>query len=95
MTEDIAKRNWFRILSPAILGIAFSIIGIIGSFAGLKTSGGWSFLGVIMLVPVFGILLALDFITKLIFKDKTLIIWLVELLTLGAIYFLWISKFVG
>ena len=95
MKENISKRNWFRIFSPAILGMLISIIGIIISFAGLETSGGWSYLGAIMLVPVFGILFVLDFIIKLIFKDKTLIIWLVELLILGLIYLLWISKFAG
>ena len=61
----------------------------------LESSGGWSFLGVIMLAPVFGILLILDLVIKLILKDKTLIIWLIELLTLGLIYMLWISKFAG
>ena len=94
MKEDVVKRNWLRIFSPAILRIVFFIIGIIVSYAGLETSGGWSFLGVIMLVPVFGVLLAVDFIVKLIFKDKTLLIWLTELLTLGLVYILWISKFV-
>jgi hypothetical protein len=93
MKEISVKKNWLRILSPAVLGIVFCFIGIIISYAGLEKSGGWSFLGVIMLAPVFGILLALDFIVKLICKDKTLLIWLVELLILGLIYALWISKF--
>jgi len=94
MKEDIVKRNWLGIFSPVILGIVVCVMGIVISYAGLETSGGWSFLGVIMLAPVFGILLALDFIIKLILKGKTLMIWLVELLTLGLIYFIWISNFV-
>lgn len=94
MKDTSVKKDWFRILSPAVLGIVFCIIGIIISYAGLETSGGWSYLGVIMLAPVFGILLAIDFVVKLIFKDRTLLIWLVELLILGLIYLLWISKFV-
>ena len=95
MNESVKKRDWFRIFSPAILGVVFSIIAIIISYAGMESSGGWSYLGVIMFAPVFAILLTLDFIIKLILKDKTLIIWLVELLALGLIYFIWISKFVG
>ena len=95
MKENVAKRDWFRIFSPAVLGIVFSIIAIIISYVDLESSGGWSFLGVIMLAPVFGILLILDLVIKLILKDKTLIIWLIELLTLGLIYMLWISKFAG
>jgi|GEM_PF-1504543 len=93
MKENVAKRDWFRIFSPAVLGIVFSIIAIIISYVDFESSGGWSFLGVIMLAPVFGILLILDLIIKLILKEKTLIIWLVELLTLGLIYIFWISKF--
>ena len=95
MKENVAKRDWFWIFSPAVLGIVFSIIAIIISYVDLESSGGWSFLGVIMLAPVFGILLILDLVIKLILKDKTLIIWLIELLTLGLIYMLWISKFAG
>ena len=71
MKENVVKRNWLRILSPAVLGMVICVIGIIISFVGLETSGGWSFLGVIILAPVFGILLAIDFIAKLIIKDKT------------------------
>ena len=95
MKKNVAKRDWFRIFSPAVLGMVFSIIAIIISYVDLESSGGWSFLGVIMLAPVFGILLILDLVIKLILKDKTLIIWLIELLTLGLIYMLWISKFAG
>jgi hypothetical protein len=94
MKENVVKRDWLRILSPAVLGIVLCVIGIIISFVGLETSGGWSFLGVIILAPVFGILLAIDFIAKRIFKDKTLFIWIVELLVLVLVYVFWISTFI-
>lgn len=93
MNDTAVKKDWLRILSPAVLGMVFCVIGIIISYAGLETSGGWSYLGVIMLMPVFGILLAADLIVKLILKDKTLIVWLVELLILGLVYVFWMSKF--
>jgi hypothetical protein len=94
MKENVVKRNWLRILSPAVLGMVICVIGIIISFVGLETSGGWSFLGVIILAPVFGILLAIDFIAKLIIKDKTFFIWIVELLVLLLVYVFWISTFI-
>lgn len=94
MNKNVVKRDWLRILSPAVLGIVLCVIGIIISFAGLENSGGWSFLGVIILAPVFGILLATHFIAILIFKDKTLFIWIVELLALGLVYVFWISTFI-
>jgi hypothetical protein len=94
MNENVKKRDWFRTFSPAVLGIVFSIIAIIGSYIELETSKGWSYLGVIAFVPVFIILLTLDFFIKLILKDKTLIIWLAELFVLGLICFIWISRFV-
>ncbi len=95
MNESDKKRDWFRTFSPAVLGVMVSIIAIIISYAGMKGSGGWSYLGVIMFAPVLATLLTVDVIIKLIIKEKTLIIWLVELLALGLIYFIWISKLVG
>lgn len=95
MEEITSKRNWFRIFSPGILGIILSIIGLIESVIDLESSGGWSFLGVIALLPALGILAVFDVIVKLIFKKETLIIWIAELLVLGLIYALWISKFGG
>jgi hypothetical protein len=93
MKESVPVSDWFRIISPAVLGIVSSVLGIIISYAGLEASGGWSFLGVIMLAPVIAILFALDFIVKLIFRDRTLIIWLVEILAMCLIYVFWIANF--
>ncbi|MFT4017377.1 MAG: hypothetical protein QM668_10475 [Agriterribacter sp.] len=94
MEENSAKKDWVRIFSPAILGVIFSIIGIIVSYAELNGSGGWSLLGIIALAPVVIILLAVDVFVKLIFfRYKTAIIWLVEILALGLVYLLWISRF--
>jgi hypothetical protein len=94
MEEIVAKKDWFRIFSPAVLGIAFAVVGIIISYADMEKSGGWSYLGVIILTPISILLLALDFIVKAVFKDKTIFIWLVELGILGLIYAFWISKFI-
>jgi hypothetical protein len=94
MEEKATKKDWFRFFSPAILGIRFSIIGIILSYTDMEKSGGWSFLGVIILAPIVAVLLTFDFIVKAVFKNKTLFVWLVELLLLGLIYTFWISKFI-
>lgn len=95
MKENPIKKDWLRIFSPAVLGIVFCIIAIVISYASLESSENWSFLGVLMLAPVLAVLLIIDFIVKLIFKDKTLFIWLVELLTMAMIYLFWISRFVS
>ncbi len=95
MVETRHKRDWFRIFSPAILGIIFSVFAIIISFASFESTGGWSYLGVIMFAPVFLILFSLDFVLKLFFKRNTLIIWLVELISLALIYCIWLYKFLG
>ena len=39
----VQKRDWFRTFSPAVLGVVFSIIAIIGSYIELETSKGWSY----------------------------------------------------
>lgn len=93
MEETSNRRNWLRIFSPAVLGILFSIISILFSYADLEASGGWSFIAVIALAPVVIILLFADVIIKLVFYKKTLVIWIVELLVLSLVYLLWISRF--
>ncbi|HLK28054.1 MAG TPA: hypothetical protein VKT28_05695 [Puia sp.] len=95
MTENVKQRNWLRVFSPAVLGIGFSVVGVIISYSGIKSSGGWSFLGVLMLAPVIAILIGLDFIVKDIFRNSTLLVWVTELFVLGFIYFFWIRKFTG
>lgn len=86
MTEKVSKKDWLKILSPAVLGAVLSVIGIIISFIGRAASGGWSFLIILTLAEVFAILLTLDFLIKRAYKDKILTIWLIELLILGLTY---------
>ena len=61
------KRNWIYILTPCVWGIVFSLFVIVMSKFLLKSSGGWSFLGVIIFVPVALGLFGLDVIFKYIF----------------------------
>ena len=89
MDENDKKINWFRIFSPAVLGIIFSFYAIIYSYAKMESSGGWSYLGIIIFAPIFALLLLLDIMLKVTIKNKTKIIWIVELITLGFIYFFW------
>ena len=86
-------RDWFRILSPAVLASALSVIGIFSSYADMKSSQGWSFLGVIMLMPVVIILLTLDFVIKLVIRVNTAMVWLTEIIVIGFIFILWIRRF--
>jgi hypothetical protein len=83
MVEGQMKRDWLRIFSPAFSGIIISIAGIVISFIELGSSGGWSYIGMIVLAPILGGLIVLDLVVKLIFKTKTLVIWLVEILVLA------------
>jgi hypothetical protein len=91
MAEGQRKRDWLRIFSPAFIGIIISIAGIIISFIELGSSGGWSYIGIIVLAPILGSLIVLDLVVKLMFKRKTLLIWLVEILVLVIAGFIWFS----
>jgi hypothetical protein len=82
MAEERIKRDWLRILSPAFIGVILSLAGVIISYIQLGSSGGWSYIGIVVLAPILGGLIVVDVIVKLIFKRKTLVIWLVEILFL-------------
>ncbi len=72
------KRNWWRIISPCLIASIVVIIGIIDSYADVKSSDGWSILGVIALAPILLTLVVCDIVLKLTIK-KTAILWLSEI----------------
>lgn len=88
------KRNWLRILSPCILASAFLVFAVILSLTTLKESGGWSFLGVIIGVPLLLIFLLADLFAKAIIS-KTLVLWIVELLVIALTLFLYHNHIYG
>lgn len=87
MTES-GKTNWLYILTPCILAAAFSIFAIVYSYAGMKGSGGWNFIGVIIYAPILLLLIGIDVIVKLLAKRNVAIVWVVELLVVVVVAFL-------
>ena len=90
MTEpNPTKRNWLRIFSPCILASLFSVVVIIMGIAQSNESGGWSMLGAIIFFPALLILIAVDFVTKLLVKENTFTLWLIQslLIVLGVFIF--------
>jgi hypothetical protein len=76
-TEKVRK-NWFYIISPCIIAGVLAILGIIDSYLSMKSSEGWSFLGVIIAVPFLAFVIILDLILKSLVKKKVLYVWLIE-----------------
>lgn len=83
-----------RYLSPCILAVIFCLLAIITGYAKMESSGGWSYLAVIIFLPVLITAVIIDIIVKLIFKEKILYIWLVEIVLLVVAYYLFIGKYV-
>ena len=81
------KKNWLYIISPCVIAAAFSLFAIISSYLEVDGSGGWSFIGVIIFVPILLLILGIDFLVKLIVMKKVLYVWIIETI-LGIIIFL-------
>lgn len=84
MNNNTATKNWFRILSPCILAAALTVIGVIASIIALPRTEGFTIVSIIVLVPFCGAFLLVDFITKLLIKQNTLVLWLVQLAIIAA-----------
>lgn len=88
--EKITSAKAFRFLSPLMLLFMFSIFAIIVSVIGFNKSGGCSMIGVIIFAPILFITICLDIFIKLIIKENTALIWIVEILIVligGVIYY--------
>ncbi len=81
------KKNWLYIISPCVIAAAFSVFAIIDSYFDMNSSGGWSFLGVLIFVPLLLLVIGIDLIVKLIFKKQIFYIWLIETLLIVIIIF--------
>ena len=60
----------------------------------MDSSGGWSYLGVIVFKPVLISVLIVGIITKLVFKKRVFLLWLVEIISIGVIYIIFVRPFV-
>lgn len=59
----------------------------------LGSTGGWSFIGVLVFLPVGIGLLVLVLIMKGIVKKKTWLIWIVELVVIVLTYVFWLYQY--
>jgi hypothetical protein len=84
----------FRYLSPCILVAIFCIIAIADGLIKMETSQGWSYLAVIILLPVLIAAIVIDIVAKIVLKDKLLYIWLIEILLLAVVYYFLVGKYV-
>lgn len=78
--------KWFSKITPCVLAAVVSIIAIAWGYFDMESSGGWSFIAVIVFIPIFVAVIVVDFIVKLIFKQKPYHIWGVEIAALIIIY---------
>ncbi len=92
MTEPVPERNWLRILSPCILCAVFSVVAILISMLQLKSSQGWSLLGVIIYLPFLLILLTIDIVLKVVIKVNTLLLWLIEISLIVFVIILFLNR---
>ena len=79
----------FPQITPFLVAMVFSIIALIYFFIGLKESEGLTLFYAIYSFLGFFIFLTLDWVIKLIFKQKVLFIWLTELILIafGILFF--------
>jgi hypothetical protein len=74
------NKHWLYYISPCILASVICVIGIVTGLADMQSSGGWSFVAVIIFGPVLAFLLVADFAVKILTKGNLLYIWIVEVI---------------
>lgn len=84
------KKHWLYYISPCILASVICVIGIITGLVGMQSSGGWSFIAVIIFGPALAILLVADFGVKVLTKGNLLYIWIIEVIIV-VIMILWLN----
>jgi uncharacterized membrane protein YtjA (UPF0391 family) len=86
------KKHWLYYFSPCIIGIVISLIAVVAGFAGMDSSGGWSYVLVILFLPALIILVVADVLIKLLTKGKVLYIWILEAVVV-AILIIWLEYY--
>lgn len=84
------NKHWLYYISPCILASVICIIGIVTGLASMQSSGGWSFISVIIFGPALAILLVADFLVKMLTKGNLLYIWIIEVIIV-VIMILWLK----
>lgn len=74
------NKHWLYYISPCILASVICAIGIFEGFAKMESSQGWSFIGVVILIPALAILLVVDFAVKVLTKGNLRYIWIIEVI---------------
>lgn len=81
------KRSWLFYVSPCILAAVICIMAIVFGILGKESSGGWSYLLVIIFLPGLFILLLADFLIKALTKGNVLYIWIIEAVVIAILIF--------
>jgi hypothetical protein len=72
------KKHWLYYISPCILASVICVIGIIAGLAGMQSSGGWSFIAVLIFGPTLAVLFIADIVVKMLTKGNLPYIWIIE-----------------
>ena len=81
------KRSWLFYISPCILASVICVFAIIIGIIEKQSSGGWSYLLVIIFLPGLFILLLADFLIKALTKGNVLYIWIIEVVVVAVLIF--------
>jgi predicted Na+-dependent transporter len=81
------------LLSPCILATAFCVVAIITGYLQMESSGGWSYLAVIIFLPVLISAIVIDVLARLFLRKKLLLFWITEIVILIIVYFIFIRKY--
>ena len=81
------------LLSPCILAAVFCVIAIITGYLQMESSGGWSYLAVIIFLPVLISAIVIDIFARLLLRKKLLLFWITETVLLIIVYFIFIRQY--
>ncbi len=80
--------KWFSKITPCVLAAVFSLVAMAWGYFDMEKSGGWSFIAIIVFMPILLLVVVVDLLVKSIFRGKPYHIWGIEIVSLVIIYFI-------
>lgn len=87
------SRRWLYILSPCVIATIFSLFFILYGYLSQTSTGGYSFIVVLIYAPTLLVTVLSDLVLKLIFKRKIKQIWILEILIILIAFHFMVSPY--
>jgi hypothetical protein len=88
MQNQQALPRWLYVLTPCTITATFFVFAILDSYADLDATEGWSFPGIMYIMPPLAGVILLDVILRLVLKYRFGLLWLIESIAVLLVFLL-------